>query len=170
MGKRKHTKVRACGLWGVWVCTGLLVVGLSVSVLFPRSLYISYVGAPPSFVATELNIDLAETRIAFSYYPPYNIEGELVSGWEMSVRATRWYGMNGRWWSLPSWHNSPFKDGGIDPEFPMVHPAVLMLGWSLWLMHGRRLQRRTGCCQQCGYSLGGLTSDVCPECGEIHEV
>ena len=32
MGKRKHPKLRACGRWMVWVCTGLLIVAIQVSI------------------------------------------------------------------------------------------------------------------------------------------
>jgi len=166
--RRRHPKLRACGQWGVWVCTGGIVVLLFVSIFVPRSLHLSHVGIPPQSIATGLRVDLAESRIAIVYFPPHDSEGELASGWEMSVRPPPWYAvMSRRWWSLALWDRRPFLNDGHDIEIPLVYPAVLMLGWSLWLMRGRRkLRSRVGCCSECGYSLDGLESDVCPECGE----
>lgn len=55
------------------------------------------------------------------------------------------------------------------PVFPLIGHSMLaslfyglpFYAWFKW----REVRRRRGCCLRCGYSLAGLSSGVCPECG-----
>jgi hypothetical protein len=54
-------------------------------------------------------------------------------------------------------------------ELPLYLPMLLAAIGPFILVKKRILkarQARQGCCQECGYSLRGLTSDRCPECGK----
>jgi hypothetical protein len=53
---------------------------------------------------------------------------------------------------------------------PLIALNVAVLAFIGWGVHVRRAHRRwrrlaQGRCAECGYSLEGLTSDRCPECG-----
>lgn len=43
---------------------------------------------------------------------------------------------------------------------------AVVIGWITGIICAIRWKRPTDKCEQCGYSLVGLTSDKCPECGE----
>lgn len=48
--------------------------------------------------------------------------------------------------------------------FFAVLAALIISSCRAWLHKGRRASR-TGCCRECGYTLTGNVSGVCPECG-----
>lgn len=50
-------------------------------------------------------------------------------------------------------------------RFRSLWPAVILVGISLVLWYRERLNPTPGCCSSCGYSLEGLVSNTCPECG-----
>jgi hypothetical protein len=50
---------------------------------------------------------------------------------------------------------------------PWVGPGVVVaIPFAYVGLRRRRAKRRPGCCHSCGYSLAGLPSGVCPECGK----
>jgi hypothetical protein len=57
----------------------------------------------------------------------------------------------------------------IDARLPLWMPTVVLLlaGFLLWLLPGRRRRRRLrlGQCVQCGYDLRGSAGGRCSECG-----
>lgn len=57
------------------------------------------------------------------------------------------------------------QNGYYSLSIPLWIPSLLFLAFSAWLYH--RAKRRPGLreCGNCGYSLKGNASGVCPECG-----
>ncbi len=172
MGKRKHPKLRACGRWGVWVCTGLMVVGFVSSFVIQPGVIIEHLDFSTRKVAIFDSIDLHNGQLVVKHhrpvYPQPLSDSLIVYGIDLRFRTNQYSS-----WSISWWNVRPYRS--TDPSFAtlwsfsIVYPTLFVLGWSLWLVRGRRkLRRRVGCCSECGYSLDGLTSDVCPECGEKH--
>ena len=176
MGKRKHHKLRACGrrmVW-VWVCTGLMVVLFILSGWYGLYLAVFYTadsGKPNQSVAA---ISCERGRLGFEFGHATSTDLGLEALWFPGIRS-RWdidripfelSPYNPPWWDMPVYYNTRFRrNTHTYLEIPLVYPAVLMFGWSLWLVRSRLKLSRAGCCTQCGYSLDGLPSDVCPECG-----
>jgi len=79
-----------------------------------------------------------------------------------------WYvsGPFSLWWQ----HRAGDREWSIG--FPAWPIAIAALGWGLWrCWRAEQSSRRTklGQCLHCGYSLDGLSSEKCPECGESIE-
>ena len=52
-------------------------------------------------------------------------------------------------------------------DLPLLYVSIPLVVWSVWLLwRVRDAYSSDGYCKGCGYSLEGLKSDVCPECGE----
>ncbi len=47
------------------------------------------------------------------------------------------------------------------PLWPFTIPFAAMIAWGWW----RRSVNAATRCESCGYSISGLRSDICPECG-----
>ena len=64
-------------------------------------------------------------------------------------------------WKLPQWRRS----GSFQSElvFPLWIPLAISVGVCLRIYSARRCWQHGRC--ECGYSLTGLTSERCPECG-----
>lgn len=52
------------------------------------------------------------------------------------------------------------------PLWPELVLCLIYPGYVLVCHYRQRSRSKKGCCQNCGYSLTGNTSGVCPECGE----
>ena len=178
MGKRKRTKLRACGRWGMWVCTGLLVTLVLFSTWFnvtgslqPTSRGIAR-GHGNVFVAG----GFVWSRVSVSYTVEPEVDlfelyrnGSIRMSWFVDHDTSRgWWKSSEVWRPIPRVHKSTlFGKTSRNIGFSLLYPALLMFGWSLWLIRGRwKLRRPIGCCRVCGYLLEGLSSDMCPECGE----
>ncbi len=173
----KRSRLRVCGRWGVWVCTGVLVGLLGVLLVF--DLQVSVYHAKPSrlIAAGMVRVDLEGTRFVIEVTD--RLYGATGSDWSVDWSrrpADRSDGVGSRrdswWWKRPfrfAYGNGRVLNGqGLD--VPLVYPAVVMVVWSGWLYMGqRKKRRRAGCCAECGYSLEGLGGGVCPECGETNE-
>jgi hypothetical protein len=174
MKRKKRTWVRGCGRWGVWVCTGLLVVAIPVSLWVRPNPYLLYSATDLRYDGNVYVIRLTDGRIRLvrnifwqNYILPDDPGTDLVRvGWRAGY-STYESKSEHSWWSLGS-YELPFNSNGIwHIDIPVVYLFVVMFGWSYCLIRGQRKFRRSdGCCIGCGYSLEGLTSDVCPECGE----
>jgi hypothetical protein len=165
MGKRKHPKLRACGRWGVWLCTLLLIVMIPVSIWMrpgARLMYSTQVHADRG-----VNLDLSSCRLKALYssgrvvhsYDPPPVVGFDFEYWR------RWPTPEKRGtarWISPVWWVSGRTIRG--PEVSLIYPTVIGVVWSLLILHRRR-RHPDGHCIVCGYSHAGLPSDVCPECG-----
>ena len=179
-GSKMGKSVRSCGRWGVWVCTGLMIAAIPVSFWTQPGVKLVHELSDKDQSVGIQSIHFAQGRAVFGSVIPQQTANLLhqrepnpqaTPGWRVKV-VHRFYGIglwtpNGSWWKPKLLDDRPFA---VRWDLPLLYPVVFMLGWSLWLVRGRRkLRRRVGCCSECGYSLDGLTSDVCPECGETHE-
>jgi hypothetical protein len=111
---------------------------------------------------------------------------EFQAGWPLRcLRAVRWSSHTPPFYSARRERISAFlmpsrmqrflhTDLPWLPSRPMIGRCAVNVGcfsaawWSLLLVLGwlRRCVRHSrGLCHRCGYSLAGLTSDICPECG-----
>lgn len=71
----------------------------------------------------------------------------------------------GEWWALPGMPKAVRGDAH-QVDLPLAYLSMLGLAFSARLyVHGRRLKRDPSDCAGCGYSLEGLESNTCPECG-----
>lgn len=175
--RKKRTRLRAWGRWTVWVCTGLLIVSIPVSYLVRPCVSISYVLYDDEGMdhLRYIDIRINDGIIRAEYFPrkARGIWSLLpIPGWDMNI----WGGENfppnsSHWWSAPKIGKGGTSVGPYQwCELSLIYPTVLMVGWAIWLVRGRRKLRRrvAGCCLECGYSLDGLNTDVCPECGVTH--
>ncbi len=87
------------------------------------------------------------------------------------IGITFWYVKSTRFESL----NSPISAGTTSVEFSIVgilailplFIALGMLGRWLYCFLPHRYRRPDDRCDHCDYQLTGITSPVCPECGEV---
>ena len=62
-----------------------------------------------------------------------------------------------------------------DISYGRLLASILLYLGPIWLVYGlypsvrRYLRRRRGCCGECAYSLKGLNTTTCPECGHVNE-
>lgn len=189
MVKRKHPKLRACGRWGVWLCALVLVGVTTISFFYQFTFNVSRVTGVVTYDELprqrDVMLQVSFGRLEIEYFPHsspgcfgewgepgVSIYGDIDRVWR--TPKNWWIQPTTHWWSLPSKGGGGSTSGPFDTlNLPMVYPAVLLLGWSLWLAPfwkwWKHIRLEGVECQQCGYSLEGLDSDVCPECGETHE-
>ena len=165
----KHHRLRAYGRWVVWVCTGLLLVAIPVSIWVGPGVRAEFVPeSGSSWIRRMADAHCVGASLVGEYYPRYTqmYFSSSEPGWFVAS-----YSSTTHWPIQVSWWRPMVSQGGgsggayYRVELPTVYPALLMLGWSFWLVRGRLKPSGVGCCTQCGYSLDGLPSDVCPECG-----
>jgi hypothetical protein len=162
--------LRACGRWGVWLCAGLMVVGVVSSFVIQPGVAIEHLDLSTREVTVFDSIDIKKGQMIVRHYKPIYPQplSSTLENYDVDIRFRSKHYLNRpvSWWRI-----KPRRMG--DPsfatlwDFSIVYPTLLMLGWSLWLVQGqRKLRRGIGYCTGCGYSLVGLNSCVCPECGE----
>jgi hypothetical protein len=65
--------------------------------------------------------------------------------------------------------------GRWDISYGRLLASILLYLVPIWFVYGlyprarRYLRRRRGCCGECAYSLKGLNTTTCPECGHVNE-
>lgn len=169
MGKRKQSKLRLSARWSIWVSTLVLVALIPVSIWVRpalmakndttviRNRWVSVRMASWHVTiqhsgghATEKTGGADETGIEWIYWDGWDVE-QIV---DMK-----------QWWS-PVWIETGLSIKSI--EFSLMYPTVIGVVCSV-IVWRRRKRFGAGSCQGCGYSLDGLDSDVCPECGERYE-
>lgn len=79
--------------------------------------------------------------------------------WRM--RDAWWPGPNFNWWTWRCWRNPGWYTELECPIWPFVLSSWAALSLLVFVRRGRR----AGECQNCGYSVTGLTVPRCPECG-----
>lgn len=180
----KRGRLRSVGRWGVFAVTALVLISIPVSVWVEPGM--SIVGRQyqkpntKQVLDTLYFVDVVELRFRILHDPshvPNLLGGALPKDewrfyfWQNSGQAINRLG----WLSRPVMRSFNSPGGGILREIdcPLVYPAGLMMGWSVWLIWApsRRRMKGLGRCAGCGYSLAGLDGGVCPECGggEIQE-
>ena len=170
MGKNKHSKLRACGRWMVWLCTVMLVILISISLWLRPGARVFHTSM--SYANRGLLLDLSHGRFRILYAPGFPTQHSvqpkntiLIDGFDFEY-WDRWPMAEKRStvrWLSPVWWVSGRSIRGL--EVSLVYPAAVGLIWS-GLIWRRRPRFPAGHCTACGYSLDGLVSDVCPECGE----
>jgi hypothetical protein len=180
-GSKMGRRVRSFGRWGVWVCTGMLIAAILVSIWIEPGVYISHEFNDQRQSVKPRSIHLARGRlVCYSEYPSSHFDmphspANRVSdpGWRVHFRqgftgVGLWNG-DGSWWKPRFFDDQPLA---WRFDFPLVYPTALMVAWSLWLLPFWKWWKRVGLdgveCQYCGYSLDGLDSERCPECGEAY--
>ena len=185
MARRRHPKVRAIGRLGlVLVAAGL--IGVSVVSWFVhfgvrwdlfhhdrRSRETVFVANGRIWLASQPNwiVDWEHDRLSV-----LGIPGVGVWSWEASANLPMtepyFFGVD------PYMDTNPF--GGVlsIPYATGTQQGVYFSGLIAGTLVGlstvpswigsfkRRYRAKHGCCRWCGYSLEGLESDRCPECGE----
>lgn len=176
---KKRSRLRGIGRWGVYV-GAVICSGLLVALWWVEFEWTLQRGRPAKLLGLEsLRVHLEDTRLVVYFrqerLSPYSSEGWSVM-W-MHGPADRADGAG--WLKESSWWTRPFLFAhgdkrtlnGQGVDLPLVYPAALMVGWSVWLIRGARRRRRAeGCCTGCGYSLAGIGGGVCPECGANERV
>lgn len=170
MVRKKRTRLRTCGRWGVWVCTGLMIVGVVSSFIIQPGVMIEHLDLSTRKVAVFDSIDIKKGQMIVYHYKP--IYPQLLSstlenyGVDIHFRNNHYLNRPVSWWRIKPRRMADPNFATLW-DFSIVYPTLLMLGWSLWLVLGRRkLRGMDRVCAECGYPLEGLASDVCPECGE----
>ncbi len=168
MGRKKRTRLRAIGRWMVWVCTILLLLLILISIWLRPGARIIYTST--TYVNRGIILDLSAGRFKALFSSGYAVQSNVPSptvGFDLEY-WDRWPTVEKRstvrWLSPVWWHSGQAIRG---PEVSLIYPAAFGLIWSGLIWH-RRPRFPAGHCVACGYSLDGLTSDVCPECGEKH--
>lgn len=154
--------------WGVHGCSLGLAVLIGVAAWYPRTLEVSRTTPGVNGWTAGLDISVDEYRLSVVYSPPEPSEGVLQPGWFIDLHASKfWYGMSGQWWSPPILGSqSPFQNSATSIEMPLVYPTGISVLISMWLIWRRmKSQACVDSCSSCGYSLEGLTTTTCPECG-----
>lgn len=172
--RKKRTRLRAWGRWSVYACTVLMCV-LMVASYGPEPSWSREVVPPQgsSSPRTYTEVLFFNGVIQFERYPDYRQMGfsspkpgiythfELRS--HQNPSSLRSLGM-------PLLSTSGGGSGGRYTQLwmPTLLPTLILLAFSAILIVRSRRTYMQGCCVDCGYSLQGLTSDVCPECGATH--
>ncbi len=173
-GSKVGRRVRWFGRWGVWVCTGVLIVAIPVSIWVGPMVRVEFVPEPGS--TSQRRMVQAHSIggvLVGRYYPRYRqmYFSSPEPGWDVDFeRSTESWPVPVKWW-LWSFNRGGGSGGtSFNAQVPLVYPAVVMVVWSLWLMPFWKWWKRVGLegvvCLSCGYSLEGLSEGVCPECGE----
>lgn len=84
-----------------------------------------------------------------------------VRAWQLSFERPDWGSNSTETYREPEFTQYKF-DYVLIPTWLPISAIALVTAFLWWT--GRRFP--TGYCQNCGYSLYGLTGDVCPECGQ----
>ncbi len=159
-------RVRSCVRWGVWVCTGVLIVLVLVSIwgrpgarVMHSSTAYANRGVILDLSSGRFRVLFSSGRVVHSYdsVPVVGFDFEYWHRWPMAEKRSTAQLLSPVWWV-----------GGQSirgPEVSLIYPAAIGVIWSV-LIWKRRRRFPAGHCVGCGYSLDGLTSDVCPECGE----
>lgn len=182
MRRKKRTRLRVLGRLGLTLFAGVMLgaTALSWSVFY---------GVRWDIIRTNTrsrhSVFLANGRVWITHQPDWTLdwENEKLGMWGVDV------------WSSQGSENLPISEPyffGMDPYLSTNrYGGFLKINYATGVQHGvyfsgliaggliglstvpswvgakkRSLRRRRGCCDECGYSLEGLRSDVCPECGE----
>lgn len=89
-------------------------------------------------------------------------------GWHVdwTIGTQPWPSIGSEWYQLPKVMQGGGSGGSYyRREIPLIPVAFLLLCTSIAMHVWARINRPKGECKNCGYSLEGLTSTTCPECG-----
>ena len=186
MARGRHRKLRVIGRWGVHLCAlGFLFLflisfirtgtirnrfdqGLEIPLDTKLFVYLEdgvlnvWVYPIPEPILPKVEIAPEDPFVDRLLDKPSGID-ELFHMLIVSSEGEQWYG-------LPSFSISNTQsqwEWAI--RLPLIYGVVLFGAGSVLLGVCARRSRCVNGCVSCGYSLEGLESDVCPECGEVYE-
>lgn len=185
MGRKKSTRLRAYGRLGLTALAAVMIGASAWSWVFHYGVRYDHIGTDSR---SRYSIFVANGRVWTASQAEWILdwENEKLGMWGMGV------------WSSRASVNLPMTEPyffGMDPYLGTnaygglftvqyatgvqrgVYFSGLLVGGLIglstvpsWVDSGKRRYRLgRGCCLVCGYSLEGLTIDVCPECGVSYE-
>ncbi|MHA7814337.1 MAG: hypothetical protein ACX94C_13220 [Phycisphaerales bacterium] len=115
---------------------------------------------------------LSAERLVYGSPPGSAAEIEVVldrmgRGWVAEMYMVRApFSYDRVWWALPG-HAAGRTSRGAYAAYsmPLVYPVAVMGAVLLIPVIRGRASKKRGGCTRCGYSLDGIESGVCPECG-----
>ena len=170
--KHRGRRVGKVMRWGVYVCT-LIMVLLCVASYWPEPMVSREVvpkrgsNQPRSY----FEVVIASGSIVIDRYPDYRQMGfsspEPGTHTVFMLHSSHFPPTSPRVWSWPQLNLSGGGSGGQYTRFAMhtLLPSLILLGVSVALAVRASKCRAPGGCPHCGYSLEGLTTETCPECG-----
>jgi len=172
MARRRYRKLRTVVRWGVWVCTGLLVILISISIWLRPGARVFHNSKTHTNRGVILDLSDGRFRILYASRSPvqHSVQPKntmLINGFDFEY-WDRWptaEKRNTARWLSPVWWVGGSSIRG--PEVSLIYPALIGAVWSV-LIWRRRPRFVAGHCPGCGYSLVGLSRGVCPECGEAY--
>ena len=141
--------------WGVYACT------LAATVLFFWSF-----GQPRTVVRN--SVYLNEGRLLLTSYDVSSEEPNdkfVLGSIHHLITIESMDQVLGEWWALPGMPKA-VRSNAHQVDLPLAYLSVLGFAISArFYLHALRLKRGSSECARCGYSLEGLTTETCPECG-----
>jgi len=151
--------------WIVWGCATLLILLLFISSSVKPEVSLS------KLLVHDVSCSLLDNRLIITHTkivgPPAKPAGGIsICGplFRSRVRAEPV-------WSPPRMRTvRSIQLTGLEQiqtvDLPLLYVSIPLVFWSIWLLWKvRDAFLKDGYCKECGYSLEGLTGDVCPECG-----
>ena len=168
--------------WGVYMSAGamplLFVCSFFVNPTFSIDRYPTE--AQPGKIKRDLAVSdgrlivITESDPSAIYHHPAELKREVryiadvyLSGlyFKLSFRQPA-YPMTPAWWDLPRIQRAASGNAQYSEVFiPFTYPTILLLGVSIWVWAKSRKYSLIQNQCSCGYSLEGLPSPTCPECG-----
>lgn len=172
--KQRGRKLGRVMRWGVYACTVVCIALIPISFVWKPGAMLSGYGKPSGELVQAYSVGVDRGRLLFHTFTPtrYSWSGDVDRGTKWSFRPQQ-AGSLLLWKSAPWWDRPRvWEDPGFPTmvDVPLVYLSVLMLIASglVWLLALRGWvlrSRRSSLCLSCGYSLEGLTTTTCPECG-----
>ena len=167
--------------WEVYACTLIALVITAISFVFVIGASVSKVRREQILLYREVSVRFEKGRIDLGYIPRggYGMFGPPLPepGWHArtwSYRTSYFSYPKGsifapkyQWWSLPGYtrgHGNP-TGPTYEISIPLVYVSLILSSLSVWMWIRVWRKSRLGRCRKCGYSVEGLTSNTCPECG-----
>lgn len=143
-------------------------IGIPVSIFTPQLLIMESTGE--SKVRWIAEIKLVNCQLSIRVSDVYHMYAKPASNIRFAPR--KYVHTDAEWWSLPtaSYGRSPSASMQVVTRrmvrVPLVYSVFLLGGVAWWIWRRNRCRTLAGHCSNCNYSLDGLESTTCPECGE----
>lgn len=166
-GRRRLRRVMR---WGVYLCALSSVAVSVLSFFLGPGVRVEYTRLDQDWNYKAVSLRAIDGRFEVEYRPDVwpsfgepresGIEIRFNSGHVLFPPAYA------SWWELPSKGGGGSSVGYYSTwHAPIIYIGVILVALSCWLIYRGRATQKSGGCQSCGYSLEGLTTPTCPECG-----